>query len=71
VAARKLSGRPRRIISYLITTDGPEPAEARRSEIDHEHYVQKQVRAVAAPVLNLLGLNFDQVVGDDHQLKLF
>jgi DNA polymerase-2 len=71
VAARKLSGRPRRVISYVITRDGPEPAEERRSEIDHEHYVQKQVRAVAQPVLALLGLDFDRVVGDDQQLTLF
>jgi DNA polymerase-2 len=71
VAARKLKGRPRRIISYVITTDGAEPADERRSEIDHEHYVQKQVRAVAEPVLTLLGLDFDRVVGDDQQLRLF
>jgi DNA polymerase-2 len=71
VAARKLAGKPPRIISYLITTDGPEPAEERRSEIDHEHYVQKQVRAVAEPVLTLMGLDFDRVIGDDQQLRLF
>jgi DNA polymerase-2 len=71
VAARKLKGRPRRIISYVITTEGAEPAGERRSEIDHEHYVQKQVRAVAEPVLTLLGLDFDRVVGDDQQLRLF
>jgi len=71
VAARKLSGRHGRIISYVITTNGPEPACERRSEIDHEHYVQKQVRAVARPVLDQLGLDFDRVVGDDQQLTLF
>jgi DNA polymerase-2 len=70
-AARKLSGRPGRIVSYVITEDGPEPCEERRSPIDHEHYVQKQVRAVAEPVLTLLRLEFDAVVGDDVQRKLF
>ncbi len=39
--------------------------------IDHEHYVQKQIRPVAEPVLSLLSLDFDRVVGDDSQLSLF
>ena len=70
-AARRMSGRPGRVIRYVITTAGPEPAGERRSPLDHEHYVQKQVRAVAAPVLEQLGLEFDRVVGDDTQLRLF
>ena len=39
--------------------------------LDYEHYVQKQVRPVAEPVLGQLGLDFDRVVGDDTQLTLF
>jgi DNA polymerase-2 len=54
-----------------VTSRGPEPAGERRAPLDHEHYVQKQVRAVAEPVLELLGLEFDRVVGDDAQLRLF
>jgi DNA polymerase-2 len=71
VAARKLGGRPPRIVEYVITTDGPEPVEQRTSPIDHEHYVQRQLRAIAEPVLVLLGLDFDRVIGDDAQLTLF
>ena len=59
------------MIAYLITSKGPEPAEERHGKIDHEHYVQKQVRAVAEPVLTLLGRDFDKVIGDDAQLDLF
>ncbi len=70
-AARKLVGRPGRIIDYVVTRNGPEPTSDRRSPIDHEHYVQKQVRAVAEPVLGLLGLDFDRVIGDAAQLELF
>ncbi|NNM24781.1 MAG: DNA polymerase II [Phycisphaerales bacterium] len=70
-AARKLRGRPGRVIAYVMTRDGPEPAEERRSPLDHEHYVQRQVRAVADPVLALLGLEFDRVVGDERQMLLF
>ena len=54
----------------MITTAGPEPAASRMHPIDHEHYVQKQVRAVAEPVLALLGLDFAHVVGDERQLSL-
>ena len=71
VAARKLSRRPGRRIRYVMTRDGAEPVEEVRSAIDYEHYVQKQVRPVAEPVLEILGLDFDKVIGDDGQLELF
>jgi DNA polymerase-2 len=70
-AARKMSGKPGSVIEYVMTTEGPEPADEREAPIDREHYVQKQVRAVAEPVLDALGLTFDAAVGDDHQLELF
>jgi DNA polymerase-2 len=70
-AARKMSSPPGRIVEYLMTSNGPEPAAERQSALDREHYVQKQVRAVADPVLTLLGLEFDRIVGDDRQLELF
>ncbi len=70
-AARKASGRQGALVAYIITMNGPEPAEERRSAIDYEHYVQKQVRAVSEPVLALLGLDFNRVIGDEAQLKLF
>jgi DNA polymerase-2 len=70
-AARKMSGRVRGRIAYVMTAAGPEPALERTSPIDYEHYVDKQVRAVAEPVLALLGLDFARVVGDERQLSLF
>jgi len=70
-AARKLPGPAPRVVRYYITVNGPEPAAQRSSAIDYEHYVQKQVRGVADPVLGILGLDFDQVIGDDTQLRLF
>ena len=70
-AARKLSRRPGRRISYVMTRNGAEPAEELESPIDYEHYVQKQVRPVAEPVLEILHLDFDKVIGDDAQLELF
>ena len=70
-AARKQTGRRRGRVAYVITTDGPEPADDRRHPIDHEHYVDKQLRAVAEPVLALLGQDFADASGSRKQLSLF
>lgn len=72
VAAARKSTRPQgRLISYVVTTAGPEPLDNRQHPIDREHYVTKQVRAVAEPVLEILGLDFERVIGDSRQAELF
>jgi DNA polymerase II len=71
VAAARLSGRVRGRMEYVVTTSGPQPAAAPQAPLDHEHYVQKQVRPVAEPLLALQGLDFATVVGDARQLSLF
>ena len=53
-----------------MTTAGAEPADDLRHPLDREHYVQKQVRPVAEPVLEALGLDFDRAIGDARQLDL-
>ncbi len=70
-AARKIAGQTRGRVAYVITTRGPEPALDRASPIDYEHYVERQLRAVAEPVLTLLGQDFDDVSGARKQLTLF
>jgi DNA polymerase II len=70
-SVRSLSRSTRGRIAYVITSAGPEPAAQRSSPMDYEHYVDKQVRPVAQPVLALLGLDFDHVIGDDRQPLLF
>ena len=71
VAAARKSASTGRVVAYVMTKGGPEPVDALRSEPDREHYLDRQVRPVAEPVLAALGLDFDQVVGDDRQLALF
>lgn len=49
-------GRPRQYqnggwIRYVMTRNGPEPLEARRSPIDYEHYLTKQIRPIADSIL--------------------
>jgi len=70
-AARKSSAPPGRSIRYVMTRAGAEPLDNLRHPIDREHYVEKQVRPVAEPVLEALGLDFDQVIGDTRQLDLY
>ncbi len=71
VAARKSTQPPGRLISYVMTTAGAEPLDNVRHPLDREHYVLKQVRPVAEPVLETLGLNFERVIGDSRQLDLY
>jgi DNA polymerase-2 len=71
VAARKSTQPPERLISYVMTTGGAEPLDNVRHPLDREHYVQKQVRPVAEPVLATLGLDFERVIGDCRQIDLY
>ena len=71
VAAAEKSKAPLgRVIAYLITLAGPEPLDNQTAPPDREHYVHKQLRPVAAPILATLGLKFEQLIGDDRQLRL-
>jgi DNA polymerase-2 len=76
VAAARKSPRPaggtpgRKVIEYVMTTGGPEPTDNIQHPPDREHYVSKQIRPVAEPVLATLGLDFDTVVGDGRQGEL-
>ncbi len=70
-AARKMSTRPGRYVKYVMTHDGPEPLGEVSSELDYEHYVDKQIRPIAEPVLGWLGLRFKKVIGDEKQMGLF
>jgi DNA polymerase-2 len=70
-AARKSTQSNGRLVSYVITTAGPEPVDNVEHPLDREHYVDKQVRPVAEPVLETLGLDFEQVIGDSQQIDMF
>ena len=69
-AARKSTQPSGRLVSYVMTTAGPEPLDEVRHPLDREHYVIKQVKPVAEPVLATLGLEFERVIGDVRQLDL-
>jgi DNA polymerase-2 len=71
VAARKSVQPAGRLVSYVVTTAGPEPMDNVQHPIDREHYVWKQVKPVADPVLDTLGLDFERVIGDSRQIDLY
>ena len=71
VVAERLGIPVGRLVRYVITKAGPQPAGERTSPLDYDHYIDKQLRPAAQPVLALYGLSFDQLVGKDRQLKLF
>ena len=54
-----------------MTSAGPEPLDHIEHPIDREHYILKQVRPVAEPVLETLGLDFERVIGDSRQIDLY
>ncbi len=56
-------------VKYVITVNGPEPVSHRSSNIDYEHYVEKQLRPIADSILGYLNVNFDALC--DQQMLLF
>ncbi|MEM1031898.1 MAG: DNA polymerase II [Myxococcota bacterium] len=67
-AAMRL-GRPVKVVEYVITHDGPEPIALPHGPIDHRHYLDRQLAPAAAGILQVLGLEFQAIAGD--QLGLF
>jgi DNA polymerase-2 len=70
-AARKSMQPPERLIRYVITTAGAEPLDNVQHSLDREHYIDKQIKPVAEPVLTTLGLDFERVIGDSRQIDLY
>ena len=55
----------------MITVDGPEPVEGCSRPLDYEHYIERQIRPVAEPVLATLHRDFGEVRRNERQLELF
>ena len=56
-------------IEYLITISGPEPKEYLKSNIDYQHYIDKQLQPVAEAILPFIGIDFSTL--SEPQLGLF
>ncbi|MCW8806256.1 MAG: hypothetical protein OQK56_07335, partial [Ignavibacteriaceae bacterium] len=57
-------------VYYVITKRGPIPIELTHTDINYDHYIEKQLKPIADSVLSLLGESFDNIVQSD-QLSFF
>jgi len=59
-----------REISYLITARGPIPVSMNPTDIDYNHYIEKQIKPLADGVLFTINMSFDEII-EGRQLDLF
>ncbi|MGK0367074.1 MAG: DNA polymerase-2 [Thermoproteota archaeon] len=57
-------------VEYIYTKNGPIPIQLNPSDIDYQHYIEKQIKPLADSVLLVFNMSFDSVVAG-HQLNLF
>jgi DNA polymerase-2 len=69
-AARILGKDTGRIISYIMTTQGPEPVQKLTAPPDYEHYVDKQIRPIAEAVLPYLDTSWEKIWSRQDELPL-
>jgi DNA polymerase-2 len=71
-AARKQTDAGSRVVAYVVTRAGPEPADQLTADPDREHYVTQQLKPLADAVLRFIeGPDFDDLSGLRKQLSLF
>ncbi len=59
-----------REIEYYMTLRGPIPASLEPKDLDYAHYIEKQLKPIAADLLNLQGVRIEEILEGD-QLSLF
>ena len=70
-AARQLDKLDSNVIEYIVTTHGPEPIQKLKHRPDYEHYIDKQIKPIANQVLVLFNKDFDEIIQQGKQAKLF
>jgi DNA polymerase-2 len=70
VKAARMLPEPSGTVYYVITKRGPVPVELKHTDIDYDHYIEKQIKPITDSVLILLGESFDNIVQSD-QLSFF
>ena len=58
-------------IEYLMTVEGPQPAGRQTGAIDYDHYVSRQIRPIAEPICEVVGLEANDLFDPTGQLSLF
>ncbi len=71
-ADRMLDQLDGRIVSYVITTSGPEPIQKRSNAgYDYDHYSEKQLAPIADMVLRFFNMDYRSIIKNQWQLMLF
>jgi len=71
-AARMLDQFDGRIVSYVMTADGPEPVQKRSTAgYNYGHYSHKQLAPIADTVLRFFDLDYRSLITGGRQLNLF
>lgn len=70
IKAAKMLDRKDDYIEYLITKEGPVPVELVKSNIDYDHYIDRQLKPIADSLLLLTGKSFDEII-NPKQLNFF
>jgi DNA polymerase-2 len=56
-------------VSYVMTLNGPQPIEYLCSQIDYDHYIEKQIQPIAEGILPFIGKSFENI--SSRQVGLF
>ncbi|MBP6875874.1 MAG: DNA polymerase II [Candidatus Eisenbacteria bacterium] len=70
-AARMMEGNHGRVIAYVMTRLGPQPVGRITAPLDHEHYLERQIRPIADAVLMHVGKSLDGILGRGDQIGLW
>ena len=71
-AAMLLPAAARRgIIRYVMTADGPQPARRVTSDLDYEHYIEKQLRPVVETLATVTDRDLPSALDLEYQPRLF
>ena len=66
-AARKLKTHVN-LIRYVITRNGPGPVDAIKSELDYQHYQDKQLAPAADGILQFVDTSYRDITGAKMQM---
>jgi len=69
-AARKIGRKGVGLIEYIITVNGPEPIEAKKSRMDYDHYIEKQIKPIADSILVFFDKEFEDILNKGKQSSL-
>jgi DNA polymerase-2 len=70
VRAAKMLDDKSNSVKYVVTKKGPVPIGLNPTDIDYDHYIDKQLKPIADSILSLLGTSFNLVL-TSQQLNFF